>query len=186
MKRSAGQLRHITWDTFASILEDRISLRTTTRRSPCSSGLPSQATIRLNLRLVSRCTTDGERRWTGTTPGPESKRPLLRAWSERGSFSRRIIDNCGVGLSPATIPPNSGSIVSWAPIAAKDRNMGSQQALKARGKSGARPIGPIVARRSAKSHEVQPRAAARASRWRSQRGWRQMLPRNSSTVCAAR
>ena len=32
----------------------------------------------------------------------------------------------------------------------------------------------------------QPRAAARASRCRSQRGWRQMLPRNSSTVWAAR
>ena len=37
-----------------------------------------------------------------------------------------------------------------------------------------------------KSPDRQPRAAARASRWRFQRGWRQMLPRNSSTVWAAR
>ena len=35
-------------------------------------------------------------------------------------------------------------------------------------------------------HPSQPRDAARASRCSSHRGWRQMLPRNSSTVWAAR
>ena len=115
-----------------------------------------------------------------SAPGDPAARRRRRSEAVR-NFSQLVIAS-GIAVSR----PGSRSGHSQPRLACTENDSSPNRQMRDAPSFDDIPIGPIGAGRSPKSHAIQSRAAARASRCRSQRGWRQILPRNSSTVCAAR